>query len=34
MQWDFCKYVLTNKIETDIFNKSALANRKLIVIKH
>ena len=31
MQWGFCKYVLSKKIKTDIFNKSAFANRKLIV---
>ena len=31
-QWGFCKYVLSQKIKTDIFNKSAFANRKLIVI--
>ena len=32
MQWGFCKHVLSKKIKTDIFNKSAFANRKLIVI--
>ena len=32
MQWDFCKFVLSKKIKNDIFNKSAFANRKLIVI--
>ena len=32
MQWDFCKFVLLKKIKNDIFNKSAFANRKLIVI--
>ena len=29
----FCKYVVSKKIyKTDIFNKSAFANRKLIII--
>ena len=32
MQWGFCKYVLSKNIKTDIFFKSAFANRKLIVI--
>ena len=32
MQWGFRKYVLSKKRKTDIFNKSAFANRKLIVI--
>ena len=32
MQWGFCKYVLSKKMKTGIFNKSAYANRKLIVI--
>ena len=32
MQWGFCKYFLSKKIKTDIFNKSAFASRKLIVI--
>ena len=31
-QWGFCKYVLSKKIKTDIVNKSAFHNRKLIVI--
>ena len=31
MQWGFCKHVLSKKIKTYIFNKSAFANRKLIV---
>ena len=30
-QWGFCKYVLSKKIKTDIVNKSAFRNRKLIV---
>ena len=30
-QWDFCKYVLSKKIKTDIFNKSVFANRKVII---
>ena len=32
MQWGFCKYVLSKKMKIDIFNKSAFANGKLIVI--
>ena len=32
MQWGFFKYVLSKKIKTDIFNKPAFSNRKLIVI--
>ena len=32
MQWGFCKYVLSKKIKTDIFNKSGFRSRKLIVI--
>ena len=32
MQLGFCKYVLSKKIKIDIFNNSAFANRKLIVI--
>ena len=32
MQWVFCKYVLSKKIKTDIFNKSAFLYRKLILI--
>ena len=31
-QWGFCKYVLSKKIKTDIFNKSGFRSRKLIVI--
>ena len=31
-QWGFCKYVLSKKIRTDIFNKSGFRSRKLIVI--
>ena len=31
MQWGFCKSVLLKKIKTDIFNKSAFGNRKVIV---
>ena len=27
-----CKYVLSKKIKTDIFNKSVFANKKLIII--
>ena len=32
MQWGFCKYVLSKKMNTDIVYKSASANRELIVI--
>ena len=32
MQWGFCKYVLSKKIKTDIFSKSAFRHSKLIVI--
>ena len=32
MQWGFYKYILSQKIKTDIFNKSAFSNSKLIVI--
>ena len=32
MQWGFCKYVLSKEIKSDIFNKSAFAKRKLIVV--
>ena len=32
MQWGFCKYVLSKKIKTDIFSKSAFASKKIIVI--
>ena len=32
MQWGFCKYVLSKKMKTDIFNKSAFANRIFIVV--
>ena len=32
MQQGLCKYVLSKKIKTDIFNKSVFANRKLIII--
>ena len=32
MQWGFCKYVLSKNIKTDIFIKSAFANKKLIVV--
>ena len=31
-QWGFCKYVLSEKIKTDIFTKSGFRSRKLIVI--
>ena len=30
-QWGFCEYVLSKKINSDIFNKSAFTNGKLIV---
>ena len=29
---DFCKYVLSKKIKTDIYNKSAFAKRKFVFI--
>ena len=29
MQWGFCKYVLSKKIKTDIFNKPGFHSRKL-----
>ena len=32
MKWGFCKYALSKNIKTNIFKKSAFANRKLIVI--
>ena len=32
MQWGFCKYALSKKMNTDIFNKASFANRKFIVI--
>ena len=32
MQWGFCKYIVSKKIKSDIFDKSAFGNKKLIVI--
>ena len=32
MQWAYVNMLYQNRYETDIFNKSAFANKKLIVI--